>query len=348
MFRKHLALMLAATFTVAVSYAQQPVKAKTVAADPAKASAATPNVPTDVNTPTINLGVNEVDLIFTVTNKHGRYISDLKQSDFALLDNNRAPARIDSFHQQINLPLRIGLLIDTSTSIMRRFKYEQQEATAFLLNVMNPRSDRAFVMGFDVTPDVTQNWTNDIDALQQGIDELSPGGGTALYDALYSACRYKMMNAARGQEPVRKMIILISDGNDDQSRVYEGEAIRECERADTIVYSVSTNWTPSRGPGDKVMAQLAEQTGGRVFFPSTVEDLATSFRDIEQELRSQYALTYTPADFKYNGAFHSIYLYCIDRRYKVRTKAGYFAPSHIAMLPPAATPPKTGPPGKSK
>lgn len=288
---------------------------------------------TDVNAPTINLGVNEVDLIFTVTDHHGHYISNLKQSDFALLDNQRAPARIDSFHQQINLPLRVGFLIDTSTSIRERFQFEQQAAISFLLDILKPKSDRAFVMGFDVAPNVTANWTNDVDALEQGIDSLSPGGGTALYDALYTACRDKMLDVSRGQEPVRKAIILISDGDDNQSRVYESEAIKECQRAETIIYSVSTNWTPSRGPGDKVMSELAEQTGGQVFFPPSVEEMSESFHSIEEELRSQYALTYTPADFKYDGSFHSIYLYCTDRRYIARTKAGYFAPREASMAP---------------
>ena len=130
----------------------------------------------------------------------------------------------------------------------------------------------------------------------------------------------------RGPEPVRKAIILISDGNDNVSRVYLPEAIKECERAETIIYAISTNWTPSRGDGDKHLQDLAEQTGGEVFFPPSVEDMATSFKDIEEELRSQYALVYTPADFKTDGSFRTIYLYCYDRRYQVRARKGYFAP----------------------
>ncbi|MGH9605660.1 MAG: VWA domain-containing protein, partial [Terracidiphilus sp.] len=225
--------------------AQQPRKATPAAgaqAQPAQQPAAPSNEPaTDVNAPTINLGVNEVDLIFTVTDHRGHYISNLKQSDFSLLDNHRAPARIDSFHQQINLPLRVGFLIDTSTSIRQRFQFEQQAAISFLLDIIKPKSDRAFVMGFDVSPNVTEDWSNDIDGLEQGIDALSPGGGTALYDALYTACRDKMLEGFRSQEPVRKAIILISDGDDNQSRVYESEAIKECERAETIIYAISTN-----------------------------------------------------------------------------------------------------------
>jgi Ca-activated chloride channel homolog len=279
----------------------------------------------DVGVTTLRQSVNEVDLIFTVTDKHGHYIPNLKQSDFALLDDGKAPLRVNSFHQQINLPLRVGIVIDTSTSIHSRFKFEQQAAIDFLLQIVKARSDRAFVMGFDVTPTVTANWTNDLDALETGVNKLASGGGTALFDAVYSACRDKLLTS-RGQEPVRKAIILLSDGDDNQSRVHLDEAVKECQRAETIIYSISTNWTPSRGAGDKVMSELAEETGGQIFFPPSVEEVSTSFKTIEEELRSQYALIYTPADFKTDGAFRTIYLYCNDRRYQVRAKKGYFAP----------------------
>ncbi len=312
----------AATTPAAASQAA-PAGSQAVVAQPAAAPA--DNTRSDVNTPTIKLGVNEVNLIFTVTDNHGHYIPNLKQSDFALLDDQRAPAEVTSFHQQINLPLRVGLVIDASTSIHERFQFEQQAATAFLLQVLKAKGDRAFVMGFDVTPDVTADWTNDYDALEGGINALHPGGGTALFDAVYTACRDKLLTA-RGEEPFRKAIILISDGDDNQSHVYESEAIKECERAETIIYAISTNWTPSRGRGDKILTDLAEDTGGEVFFPPSVEEMSTSFTDIATELRSQYALTYTPADFKYDGAFRTIYLYCYDRRYHVRAKKGYFAP----------------------
>ncbi len=313
-------LVLAFALPCAVAFAQQPAPATPPAAQTASAAAPL----TDTGTPTIHVGVNEVSLIFTVTDRHGHYIPNLTQSDFALLDNQRAPERVNSFHQQINLPLRVGIVIDASTSIRSRFQFEQQSAIEFLLQVLRARSDRAFVMGFDVTPTVTADWTNDQDALETGVNKLSPGGGTALFDAVYTACRDKMLTE-RGPEPVRKAIILISDGDDNQSRVYLPEAIKECERAETIIYAISTNWTPSRGPGDKILQELAEETGGEVFFPPSVEDMATSFKDIEQELRSQYALIYTPADFQTDGSYRTIYLYCYDRRYTVRAKKGYFA-----------------------
>ena len=330
-----LLIALAAMFLAAASVAslspQSPSgsPAQGAAGQPASGPAAPAQsdqngAPTDVGTPTIRTTVNEVSLIFTVNDRHGHYIPNLNQSDFALLDDQKAPAKVNSFHQQINLPLRVGILIDTSSSIKSRFQFEQQSATEFLLQVLRAKNDRAFVMGFDVTPTVTTDWTNDQDALETGINKLSPGGGTALFDAVYVACRDKLLTE-RGPEPVRKAIILVSDGEDNQSRVYMPEAIKECERAETIIYAISTNWTPSRGPGDKILQRLAEETGGEVFFPPSVEEMAASFKNIEEELRSQYALVYTPADFTTNGAYRTIYLYCYDRRYTVRAKKGYFA-----------------------
>ena len=245
---------------------------------------------------------------------------------WAPLDDQRAPEKVTSFRQQINLPLRVGIVIDASTSIRSRFQFEQQSAVEFLLEILKARSDRAFVMGFDVTPTVTQDWTNNIDGLENGINRLRPGGGTALYDAVYTACRDKLLDNSRDRDPVRKAIVLLSDGDDNQSRVHPDEAIKECERAETIIFAISTNWTPSRGKGDKALQDLAEATGGTVFFPPSVEEMSESFKQIEEELRSQYALDYTPADFKTDGSFRTIYLYCNDRRYAARAKKGYFAP----------------------
>jgi len=325
--------MLAAVLVCAAAAAQQPATPTAPAPAPAppqaaaapqssapQAAAPAGQAPTDETPTVIHIGVNEVNLIFTVTDKHGHYIPNLQQSDFALLDDQKAPAKVNFFRQQINLPLRVGIVIDASTSIRSRFQFEQQSATEFLLDILKARSDRAFVMGFDVTPTVTQDWTNNIDALQTGIDRLRPGGGTALFDAVYTACRDKLLDGARDRDPVRKAMVLISDGDDNQSRVHPDEAIKECQRAETIIYAISTNWTPSRGKGDAVLTKMAEETGGTAFFPPSVEEMSASFKNIEEELRSQYALTYTPADFKYDGSFRPIYLYCNDRRYQVRAK----------------------------
>src|ERR1017187_4750390 len=347
MMRNMIGFVLVAAYFAAAVPAQQPAAGTAISQTgqpaqnpPAQPPAAqqtpapAPDQAVDTSVPVVHLGVNEVNLIFTVTDRHGHYIPNLQQSDFALLDDQKAPERVNSFHQQINLPLRVGIVIDASTSIRSRFQFEQQSATEFLLQVLKAKSDRAFVMGFDVVPNLTQDWTNNIDGLETGINRLRPGGGTALFDAVYIACRDKLLDVSRGQEPVRKAMVLLSDGDDDQSRVHVDEAIKECQRAETIIYTISTNWTPSRGKGDEVMTQMAEATGGQVFFPPSVEEMANSFHAIEEELRSQYALTYTPADFKEDGAFRPIYLYCNDRRYLVRTRKGYFAPRALVSQKP--------------
>lgn len=275
---------------------------------------------------TIRTNVNEVNLIFTVTDKHGRFIQNLQQRDFALLDNQKAPAQVFNFTQQTNLPLRVGIMIDASTSIRQRFEFEQSAAIQFLQQVVRPQTDLAFVMGFDVTPYVTQKYTNDQDLLEAGITKLRPGGGTALFDAVYTACRDQLLNVPSTVQGVRKALIVISDGDDNQSRAYPDDAIKMCQRAETIIYTISTNVSPSRDRGDDVLRKMAEATGGLPFFPHRIEDMSGSFHDIEEELRSQYSLAYRPADFKLDGAFRSIYLVALDRRYMVRAKKGYFAP----------------------
>jgi VWFA-related protein len=306
--------------------AQQPATPPPAQQAPGTQAPAAQSGNPDDSTFKIVTSVNEVNLIFTVTDKHGNFIPNLKQSDFALLDDQKAPARVSSFTQQTNLPLRVGIVIDASTSIRQRFQFEQQAATEFLLQLVKSRSDRAFVMGFDVTPTVTQDWTNNLDALQTGVMKLRPGGGTAMYDAVYTACRDKLLDISRGQEPVRRAMVLVSDGNDNQSRANIDDAIKMCQRAETIIYAISTNWTPSRGKGDDYLSKMSEATGGRAFFPPSAEEMSNGFTSIEEELRSQYALTYTPADFKADGAFRTIYLFALDRRYQVRARKGYFSP----------------------
>lgn len=275
---------------------------------------------------TITTVVNEVNLIFTVTDKHGHFIRNLNESDFSLLDNHMKAAEVYSFTQQTNLPLRVGLMIDTSSSIRSRFAFEQNAAVEFLLSVLRPQVDKAFVMGFDVTPDVTQGYTNNGDLLAAGIRKLSPGGGTALYDATYTACRDQMLPLARAGA-LRKTLILLSDGEDDQSHATLDDAVKMCQRASTAIYTISTNDSPSRDRGDDILKAMAVATGGRAFNPFRMENVAEAFQSIQEELRSQYSLVYKPADFKADGAFRPIYLTAYDRSYKVSAEKGYFAPS---------------------
>ena len=268
--------------------------------------------------------ISEVDLVFTVIDHKGHFVTGLQQQNFGLLDDGRPPAAVRRFVQQANLPLRVGIMLDTSSSIRQRFSFEQEAATDFLLQVLHP-ADRAFVEGFDVQTDVSQNFTNRIDLLDTGIRKLRPGGGTALFDSLYKTCRDEMLTL-RQDYAVRKAIVLVSDGDDDYSRAQESDAIKMCQRAETIVYTISTNVGPSKDQGDDVLQQIADATGGQAFYPTKIEDVAQGFHNIEEELRSQYLLVYKPANFKQDGSFRTIYLQSLDPRYSVRAKKGYFAP----------------------
>ena len=273
---------------------------------------------------TIRVRANLVNLVFTVTDSAGHFKKDLKRENFGLLDNGRPPTEVIAFTQQTNLPLRIGIMLDTSSSIRTRFKFEQDSALDFFLELLKP-GDRAFVEGFDIDVALTQDYTGNVDLLNQGIRKLRPGGGTALYDSLYHTCQQQMLTL-RDPFDVRKVIILVSDGDDNYSRALQSDAIKMCQRAETAIYAISTDTSPSRGPGGEALETIAKATGGQVFFPTRMEEMAIYYKNIEEELRSQYSLEYRPAEFKLDGGFRTIYLQSTDRRYHVRARTGYFAP----------------------
>jgi VWFA-related protein len=270
---------------------------------------------------------NLVNLVFTVTDKDGHFKKDLQRQNFGLLDNGRPPAEVVGFTQQTNLPLRIGIMLDTSSSIRTRFKFEQDSALDFFLELLKP-GDQAFVEGFDIQIALTQDYTGNVDLLNQGIRKLRPGGGTALYDSLYHTCQTQMLTLRTSATvpDVRKVIILVSDGDDNYSRALMSDAIKMCQRAETSVYAISTDTSPTRGKGGDALKLIADATGGQVFYPIKLEDMAVFFKNIEEELRSQYSLEYRPSDFKLDGGFRTIYLASTDRRYHVRARTGYFAP----------------------
>jgi VWFA-related protein len=266
----------------------------------------------------------EVDVVFTVTDKHGRFIKNLTREDFKVLDNKKPPARVVSFAAQTDLPLRVGLLIDASGSIRERFRFEQETAAEFLASIIRPKVDKAFVVGFDSNPEVTQDFTNNPELLSKGVHMLRPGGGTALYDAIYQACLKKLWHTG-DNEPVRKAIIVVSDGDDNQSTITREEAIEMAQRAEVIIYTISTNNSGTLQKGDEVLGQISSATGGRAFYPFKLEDLSNAFNDVQEELRSQYSVSYVPADFNLDGSFHSIEIVVDNKKYKARARRGYFA-----------------------
>jgi VWFA-related protein len=307
--------------------AEEPA-AKSESTSPAGAvSPAQTTVPTNDAATTIIRVVNEVNVVFTVTDKHGRYVKDLKKNDFKVLDDSRPAEEIRSFHNETDLPLQVGLLVDASNSVRDRFKFEQESAIEFLNQTIRPRYDKAFTVGFDATPEVTQDFTDNTEALSRGVRALRPGGGTAMYDALYFACRDKLLKAEQ-TSPTRRAVILLSDGDDNQSHVTREEAIEMAQRAEVVVYTISTNVTGAKQRGDKVLERIADATGGLAFFPFQITDVANAFAEIQDELRSQYALSYKPVDFRTDGRYHTIEILAQNHKnLRVRSRRGYYAPA---------------------
>jgi VWFA-related protein len=287
----------------------------------------------EVNGPaeTIKRTVNEVNVVFTVTDKHGRFVKDLKKEDIKVLDDNK-PQEIRSFRSETDLPLRVGLLIDASNSIRDRFKFEQEAAIEFLNQIVRSQKDKAFVIGFDSVSEVTQDYTDSTESLARGVRMLKAGGGTALFDAVYYACREKLMNPPASSEGgSRRAIILLSDGEDNQSRVAREEAVEMAQRAEVIIYVISTNITGIKTRGDKVLERFAEMTGGRLFTPFKLQDVADAFTEIQDELRSQYAISYHPPDFALDGRYRSISIDApAKKNLRVRARKGYYAPKAVA------------------
>jgi VWFA-related protein len=304
---------------------RQSTPAPAVSNSPAPAGGADPKS-SDEDVPLFKVGVNEVNVVFTVTDKRGRFVKDLKQEDFKILDDKRPPEAIRRFGSETNLPLRVGLLVDASNSIRDRFRFEQDAAIEFLNQIVRTKFDKAFVIGFDTTPEVTQDFTDSTERLSRGVRMLRPGGGTALYDAVYFACRDKLMKS-QDNVATRRAIILLTDGEDNQSRVTREEAIEMAQRAEVVIYPISTNVSGMKMKGDKVLERMADATGGRAFFPFKIEDVANAFSEIQDELRSQYLLAYKPADFQADGRYHSIEILAENKKnLRVRSRKGYYAP----------------------
>ena len=279
--------------------------------------------PSDVIT--IQKRVDEVNVLFIAMDKHGKFVRDLTKSDFSILDDHKPPQAIVRFSQQTDLPLQLGLLIDTSGSVNARFQFEQDAAAGFLQHTIRPHYDHAFLMGFNSRNRVIEPFTDNVELLNASIHHLQAGGGTALYDAIYSACKNQMMNDD-SDRPVRRALIVISDGEDNQSEHTRAQAIEMAERAQVLIYTISTDDSGLILRGDKILQQLADSTGGRAFFPYKMKDIKNSFAAIEDELRSQYVVSYHPADFDADGRYRSIQITALKKDLQVRSRTGYFAP----------------------
>jgi Ca-activated chloride channel homolog len=277
----------------------------------------------------LEIEVVRVPLLLSVTDNRGRLITNLKKEDFRIYEDGRLQT-ITNFNSDTDLPLSIALLIDSSGSIVDKLKFEQEAAIDFFFNTVKRKKDRATVISFDSVPyELVKDFTDEPEILADAVKKIRAGGGTAVYDAVYSAVKLKL---AKEQGERRRLIILISDGDDTQSRYSLTEALELAQKNDVTVYAISTNKTSDTRRqdqlrGDDVLKKMVEETGGKAYFPLKLQDLASDFEKIGQELRSQYIIFYDPTNPKRDGTYRNIRVEMVDKKYKVVTRKGYYADS---------------------
>jgi VWFA-related protein len=273
----------------------------------------------------LEVNVVQVPLLVTVTDNKGQLVTTLNRESFRLYEGSRLQ-KIDAFSRETNVPLSIALLVDQSSSTIDQLEFERAAAMDFFNNTVKRGKDRAMIIGFASNAEELVDFTDSPEKFADGLRKLSAGGGTAVYDTLFVAAREKL---AREDGERRKVIILISDGDDTASRYSLTQALTTVQKNDAIIYAISVNRTTDtknadRERGDKAIRQMVDETGGRAYFPTKLSDLTAEFKKIEDELRSQYSLSYTPAN-PFDGTYRKLRVDMADKKHKARTRAGYIA-----------------------
>jgi Ca-activated chloride channel homolog len=274
---------------------------------------------------TIHKNVDDVALFFSVSS-HGHMVNDLEASNIQIRDDNKPPEKVVQFAPQSKLPLRLALLVDTSGSVHDRFSFEKSAATKFVQKVLSNPADLGFIAGFATEPTVTQDFSSDPVELGKGIDNLSNGGGTSLFDAVSFACR--KLGEYPDDERVARVLVILSDGEDNSSHSSLKQSIRVAERAGVTIYTVSTREDMGdKTDADKVLQVLAERTGGEAMFPGDLYTLGSSLDKLRDLIRSRYFIAYKPADFQPNGSYHTISVIAEKngKHLQVRARKGYHA-----------------------
>jgi len=289
----------------------------------------------------LRLGAQLVTVPFNVTDKSNRYINELAKEDLEITEDGKAQS-IFSFERQTDLPITIAMLIDISGSQEFTLPYEKAAGQRFLQKVLRPQKDLAAIVSFEGDTELVQNLTQDMNKLSRALDSVrvpvtgsavggvggtppinggSRVGGTSLYDAIYAVSAELL-----SREAGRRVIILLTDGQDTTSRIKLREAIERTWRNEVLVYPIGIG-DRSYGIDSGTLKKIANETGGRAFFPRDESDLDKAFRLIEEDLRSQYILSYEPANEARDGSFRAIQVKVKDRKeLTVRHRRGYFAP----------------------
>jgi VWFA-related protein len=274
---------------------------------------------------TIRKSVDDVALFFSVSS-HGRMVNDLVASNIQIRDNNKPPQRVAQFAPQSKLPLLLALLIDTSGSVQGRFSFEKRAATQFVQKMLSNPSDLGFIAGFSNEFFVSQDFSSNPGELGKGIEKLTNGGGTALFDAVSSAC-WKLA-AYPEDERVAKVLVILSDGEDNSSHGTLKQTIQAAEKAGVTIYAVSTREDiGDKTDADRVLEVLADRSGGEAMFPGDMMTLGKSFDKLHDLIRSRYFIAYKPADFQPNGSYRAISIVAEKngKHLQVRARKGYHA-----------------------
>jgi VWFA-related protein len=300
-------------------------------AGPAKVASSSPrlNQPgVDFSGAIFRISVDEVAVFFAATD-HGKSVTDLSASEIGIRDNGQPPEAILGFRSESQLPLRLGLVIDTSESVAGRFSFEQGAATKFLQTVVAGKDDVAFVVGVSNSVLLVQDFTVDQTLMAHAVDQLAPGGGTALWDAVGFAA--DKLAAYPEVQPTARILVVISDGKDNSSSITLKQAIARAQRGEVAVYTVSTREgsrdEPSTLLGDHALRTLSELTGGATFVPGSVSRLSGSLADLQQVIRSRYMVSYKPASFERDGRYRAIDIKAEKEGHKLKVYArkGYYA-----------------------
>jgi VWFA-related protein len=273
---------------------------------------------------TLNVNVDLVNIYLTVCNHKGRPITGLDRGNFSVFEDGQ-PQLITHFSRETDVPLTIVLLIDTSGSVREKLRYEQDAASDFFYSSLRRGRDKAALVSFDHSFQVKQKYTDDPSVLSAALKHIIAGGGTRLYDALYFAIQDQLS----GPED-RKVILLITDGDDNASRRSPRDIIDLARRNGVSIYSISMNSlgnTPDDSKrNDDVLKMLSAETGGIGYFPTKLGKLPSIFQMIATELRSQYTIGYRSTNQKRDGSFRNVRIEMKNSHYAVRSRPGYYAP----------------------
>lgn len=284
------------------------------------------------DTPTIPVYVDEVNLHFSATDFEGWTIRDLQLSDLRILDNGKPPKQIVRFLSRSGLPIHAGILVDTSRSMLGEVRLNQRIINAFSQNILRSSEDEVFLQQFDFETSLLQDWTHSGKDIQASLPKLGKNyrsrlGGSAVYDSIYRVVRDQFARRASTRTQGSNMLMFFSDGLDNMSHARVKDVIDICQLSQTSIYIFTHEKKSHFNSGQKILRELAQGSGGRIFYDEGPEEAMHDLQIIENDLRNSYLVVYKPADFTPDGRFHRIKVWSPTRGGVITAREGYYAPN---------------------